>query len=109
MDDLSHGSYLDEALAAIGPVIDSPALVEIAINPDGRIWSLRHGDAAMQPVERTPMSAMEIDDLGRRIASAGRLTIGKEAPIISTSVIYKGRPIRAQVVTAPAVSTGAAI
>ena len=32
MDDLSHGSYLDEALAAIGPVIDSPALVEIALS-----------------------------------------------------------------------------
>lgn len=109
MNEMTHGSYLDEALARIGPVIDSPRLVEIAINPDGRIWSLEHGDAAMQPVARPPMSRMEVTDLGRRIASAGRLTLGKEAPIISTSVDYRGRPIRAQVVAEPAVLQGAAI
>jgi len=28
MNDMTHGSYLDEALARIGAVIDSPALVE---------------------------------------------------------------------------------
>ena len=95
MDDMSHGSYLDEALSRIGAVIDSPALVEIAINPDGRIWSLEHGDPAMKLETRAPMNQQEVMDLGRRIASAGTLTLGRDAPIISTSVDYRGRPIRA--------------
>ena len=109
MNDMSHGSYLDEALSRIGAVIDSPKLVEIAINPDGRIWSLEHGDASMQPMDRAPMTRIEVSDLGRHIASAGKLTIGRESPIISTSVEYRGRPVRAQVVSEPAVLKGAAI
>lgn len=109
MDDMSHGSYLDEALSRIGAVIDSPALVEIAINPDGRIWSLEHGDPAMKLETRAPMNQQKVMDLGRRIASAGTLTLGRDAPIISTSVVYRGRPIRAQVVAEPAVLSGAAI
>ena len=109
MNDMTHGSYLDEALSRIGAVIDSPALVEIAINPDGRIWSLEHGDPAMKLETRAAMNRQEVMDLGRRIASAGTLTLGRDAPIISTSVVYRGRPIRAQVVAAPAVESGVAI
>lgn len=109
MHEMSHGSYLDEALSQIGAVIDSPKLVEIAINPDGRIWSLEHGDSHMKPVDREPMDWNEVNDLAGRIAGAGKLTIGKDAPIVSTSVDYERRPIRAQVVREPAVLKGAAI
>lgn len=109
MNDMSFNGYLDEALSRIGAIIDSPKLVEIAINPDGRIWSLEHGDAYMQPVDREPMSHTEMDDLGRHIASAGNQTLGRAAPIVSTSVSYRGRPVRAQVVSSPAVQSGSAI
>lgn len=109
MNDMNHSSYLDEALAQVGPVIDSPSLVEIAINPDGKVWALLQGDPCMKLVDRPSMTHLEVNDLGRRIASAGQLTLGKSAPIISTSVHYKARPVRAQVVAAPAVASGAAI
>ncbi len=109
MNAVNHSSYLDEAFSLLGDIIDSQRLVEIAINPDGRIWKLEHGDPSMLLVQDDPLPRLEVEDLARHIASAGRLTLGREHPIISTSVEYKHRPVRAQVVTAPAVQAGAAI
>lgn len=109
MNAINHSSYLDEAFSLLGDIIDSQRLVEIAINPDGRIWKLEHGDSSMLLVKDDPLPRLEVEDLARHIASAGRLTLGRDSPIISTSVEYKHRPVRAQVVTAPAVQAGAAI
>ena len=95
-------SYLAASLARLGPSARRPDVIEIAVNPDGRVWGEFQGDHFMRPLEVT-LAAQHVRDFAAQIASAARTQISDRKPIISVSIGYEGRPIRAQVVTGPAV------
>ncbi|WP_340249605.1 ATPase, T2SS/T4P/T4SS family [Sulfitobacter pontiacus] len=100
-------SYLQASLDKLPDAIRDD-VIEICINPDGRVWGEFQGDHFMRLLDAT-MSQTEIRDLGNQIASGANTRIGKEKPIVSVSIEYRGRPIRAQVIQPPAVQTGHSI
>ena len=83
-------------------------VIEICINPDGSCWGEFQGDHFMRVLDYH-LTVTEIRDLGNQIASSANTTMSKDRPIISVSITYRGRPIRAQVVTPPAVISGMSI
>ena len=83
-------------------------VIEICINPDGSCWGEFQGDHFMHRLERT-LTEDQIKDLGNQIASDAATPLSKDRPIVSVSITYRNRPIRAQVVTPPAVSRGMSI
>ncbi len=100
-------SYLQASLDKLPDAIRDD-VIEICINPDGRVWGEFQGDHFMRLLD-VSMSQTEIRDLGNQIASGANTRIGKEKPIVSVSIEYRGRPIRAQVIQPPAVQTGHSI
>lgn len=100
-------SYLQTSLDKL-PDAMRDDVIEICINPDGRVWGEFQGDHFMRLLDAS-MSQTEIRDLGNQIASGANTRIGKEKPIVSVSIEYRGRPIRAQVIQPPAVQTGHSI
>lgn len=83
-------------------------VIEICINPDGSCWGEFHGDHFMRALAQR-LSVTEVRDLGNQIASSANTTMSKDKPIVSVSIAYRGRPIRAQVITPPAVLSGMSI
>ena len=83
-------------------------LSEICINPDGTCWGEFQGDHFMRVLDQR-LSVTEVRDLGNQIASSANTTMSKDRPIVSVSITYRNRPIRAQVVTPPAVHSGMSI
>ncbi len=83
-------------------------VIEICINPDGSCWGEFHGDHFMRPLGQS-LTETEIKDLGNQIASDASTTMSKDRPIVSVSITYRSRHIRAQVVTPPAVVSGMSI
>jgi len=57
----------------------------------------------------TRLTPHEAHDLGTQIASAANTTLSRARPIVSVSITYRDRPIRAQVIQPPAVEGGFAI
>jgi len=100
-------SYLQASLDKLPDAIRDD-VIEICINPDDRVWGEFQGDHFMRLLDAS-MSQTEIRDLGNQIASGANTRIGKEKPIVSVSIEYRGRPIRAQVIQPPAVQTGHSI
>ena len=43
-------SFLSSYLAPLADLLARPDLVELAVNPDGRVWMERKGGAHMEPV-----------------------------------------------------------
>lgn len=100
-------SYLQSSLDKLPDALRDD-VIEICINPDGRVWGEFQGDHFMRPLDVT-LTQQEIRDLGHQIASASNTRWGKEKPIVSVSINYRGRPIRAQVIQPPAVQEGHSI
>ncbi|MEP5066697.1 ATPase, T2SS/T4P/T4SS family [Roseibium sp.] len=100
-------SYLQSSMDKI-PEARDPKLIELCINPDGTLWAEFQGDHFMRRVNRQ-LSPNEIKDLGNQIASAANTTLSRTKPIVSVSIDYRDRPIRAQVIQPPAVDGGYAI
>ena len=101
-------SYLEASLDALAPAIGRPDVIEICINPDGSTWGEFHGDHFMSALG-SPLSQTAIKDLGNQIASAAGTTLSQKKPIVSVSIVYRDRPIRAQVIQPPAVEGGFSI
>ncbi|MCF6328515.1 MAG: Flp pilus assembly complex ATPase component TadA [Henriciella sp.] len=100
-------SYLQNSLDKL-PEARDPKLIELCVNPDGTLWADFQGDHFMQAINRNHASN-EIKDLGNQIASAANTTLSRAKPIVSVSITYRDRPIRAQVIQPPAVDGGFAI
>ncbi|MBP1806989.1 ATPase, T2SS/T4P/T4SS family [Rubellimicrobium aerolatum] len=96
-------SYLAASLQRLGPAVRRDDVIEIAVNPDGRVWGEFQGDHAMRPLGVT-LTPVQGRDFAAQIASAARAQLSDRRPILSVSILHGGRPIRAQVVTAPAVA-----
>ena len=97
-------SYLEASLNKLGDAITDD-VIEICINPDGKVWGEYQGDRFMRSLD-VSLTQTEIKDLCSQIASAADTRVGKDKPIVSVSIEYKGRPIRAQVILPPVVAKG---
>ena len=100
-------SYLQASLDKLKDAARND-VIEICINPDGSCWGEFQGDHFMRPLDQR-LSVTEVRDLGNQIASSVNTTMSKGKPIVSVSITYRDRPIRAQVVTPPAVLDGMSI
>ncbi|CUH52684.1 ATPase, T2SS/T4P/T4SS family [Shimia marina] len=100
-------SYLQNSLDKLSEARD-PKLIELCINPDGTLWAEFQGDHFMRRIDRE-LTPNEIKDLGNQIASAANTTLSRTKPIVSVSITYRDRPIRAQVIQPPAVDGSFAI
>jgi type IV secretion system protein VirB11 len=100
-------SYLQTSLDRIDAAARDD-VIEICINPDGTCWGEFQGDHFMQGLDQR-LSATVVRDLGHQIASFANTSMSKDRPIVSVSIIYRGRPIRAQVITPPAVLSAMSI
>ena len=100
-------SYLQNSLDKL-PEARDPKLIELCINPDGTLWAELQGDHFMRRIDRE-LTPNEIKDLGNQIASAANTTLSRTKPIVSVSITYRSRPIRAQVIQPPAVDGSFAI
>ena len=83
-------------------------VIELCINPDGSLWGEFQGDHFMRRLD-TVLTKTDIKDLASQIADKASTPMSKNKPIISVSVPYHGRSIRAQVIQPPAVRDGYAI
>ena len=83
-------------------------VIEICINPDGCCWGEFQGDHFMSRLSQT-LTEDQVKDLGNQIASDAGTPLSKDKPIVSVSISYRDRPIRAQVITPPAVNRGMSI
>ena len=101
-------SYLEASLDKLGSDVRRDDIIEYCINPDGSAWGEFRGDHFMRPLGR-PLTETEVRDLGNQIASASNSTLSAKKPIISVSIDYRDRPIRAQVVQPPPVLGGHSI
>ncbi|ATG37964.1 MAG: Flp pilus assembly complex ATPase component TadA [Rhodobiaceae bacterium] len=104
---MTNASYLQASLDRL-PDAKRDDVIEICVNPDGSVWGEFQGDHFMRPLD-VALSQTEIRDLGNQIAGGAGSRIGKEKPIVSVSITYRNRPIRAQVIQPPAVQSGHSI
>ena len=101
-------SYLEASLDRLGTPVQRDDTIEICINPNGQVWGEFQGDHFMRGLG-APLTQTEIKDLGNQIASAASTTLSTKKPIVSVSILYRDRPIRAQVIQPPAVEGGFSI
>lgn len=108
MEDAFPSSYLESYLEPFRDLILRDDIVELAINPDGRVWVERQGSAAMEPTgqQLDPATAA---NLAHTLVGDARARVSERAPLVSGKIEYRGRPLRVQVVVPPAIDCGAAI
>lgn len=94
-------SYVDKAFGRLRSLLDDD-LVEICVNPDGRVWFENRGDPHMQMADFT-LSSTEARDAGMQIAAEGNIRLSEKNPIGSVSIKYRDWLVRAQIMQAPAV------
>lgn len=101
-------SYLERYLAPFENWLTDDEIIELAINPNGRVWIERRGSVAME----CGGQLVDPDDainLGATIVGDAKAKVSEKNPLVSGKVEFRGRPLRVQVVIAPAVERGAAI
>jgi len=105
---LLPASYLERYLEPFRDLLLRDDIVEIAINPDGKVWVEATGDAAMrhegQTVDRTTAFNM-----AQTIVGDANARVSEKNPLVSGKVEYAGRPLRVQVAVPPAIEQGASI
>lgn len=102
------GDYLEHKLSRLKGWLDDPAMVELSINPDRKIWILRRGDVVMSDTGETvePGFGQSLTNL---IAGASHAKTSREKLLVGANVHYGGRPLRVQSVLPPAASGEAAL
>ena len=91
------------------PHLAWPDLVEIAINPDGRVWMERKGGAHMELAHNIRIERDLALNLGQAIASSVGVQFSDRKPTVSGKIMFGSTVIRAQVVAEPIVEGGMAI
>jgi type IV secretion system protein VirB11 len=108
MEQASPASYLERYLDPFRDLLRRDDVVEVAINPDGKVWLEVAGDATMrhegQTVDRTTALNM-----AQTIVGDAKARVSEKNPLVSGKVEYAGRPLRVQVAVPPASDRGASI
>lgn len=107
MDD--RPSFLGTYLTPIAPLFMRDDLVEVAINPDGKVWIERKGATHMERVAHLSIDRVLSNNLGQAIASAVGVQFSDKKPTVSGKIVWGDMAIRAQVVAPPIVEGGMAI
>jgi type IV secretion system protein VirB11 len=107
MDD--RPSFLGTYLTPIAPLFLREDLVEVAINPDGKVWIERKGATHMEMVAHLSIDRVLSNNLGQAIASAVGVQFSEKKPTVSGKIVWGDMAIRAQVVAPPIVEWGMAI
>ena len=107
MDD--RPSFLGTYLAPLAPLFIRDDLVEVAINPDGKVWIERKGATHMERVAHLSIDRVLSTNLGQAIASAVGVQFSEKKPTVSGKIVWGDMAIRAQVVAPPIVEGGMAI
>lgn len=102
-------SFLSTYLKPLAAPIADPCVVEIAVNPDGKVWVETRGAEHMVGLEGVFYSPSQARDLATSIASATHGQISEKKPLVSGKIEMNGKPIRAQVVYPPVVDGGPSI
>jgi len=102
-------SFLASYLTPLRAYLDDPRMVEVAINPDGQVWTERQGDSHMRAVEEIRFTSAQATDLAKAIASEIDVPLSAKKPIVSGKIMHGGAPLRAQVVAAPAIEDAPSI
>lgn len=100
--------YLEHNLSRLKGWLDDPAMVELSINPDRKIWILRRGDVVMRDTGEKVESGYG-QSLTNLIAGASHAKTSREKLLVGANVHYGGRPLRVQSVLPPAASGDAAL
>ena len=107
MDD--RPSFLGSYLTPLAPLFLRDDLVEVAINPDGKVWVERKGATHMESVAHLSIDRVLSTNLGQAIASAVGVQFSDKKPTVSGKIVWGDMAIRAQVVAPPIVEGGMAI
>ena len=107
MDD--RPSFLGTYLTPLAPLFMRDDLVEVAINPDGKVWIERKGATHMERVAHLSIDRVLSTNLGQAIASAVGVQFSEKKPTVSGKIVWGDMAIRAQVVAPPIVEGGMAI
>jgi len=98
--------YLHHYLDRIGTLLRDPAMIEVAINGDGSVWTERAGEAVMTRAEVPGLDCNYPRDLARQIANDQSLQLSEERPMISASIGFEGINLRCQALVPPASAEG---
>lgn len=98
--------FLERALEPLRPFLNDPKVVEISVNKPGHVFIERLGADHMEFLEVHALSAVEIQNIGERVAGATDQFVSKSAPILSAA-LPTGE--RIQVVLPPAAPEGGSI
>lgn len=107
MDD--RPSFLGTYLNPITPLFLRDDLVEVAINPDGKVWIERKGAAHMERAAHLTIEQSLSTNLGQAIASAVGVQFSEKKPTVAGKITLGDMAIRTQVVAPPVVEGGMAI
>lgn len=107
--DRQASSFLASYLKPLAPVLTDPDVVEIAINPDGQVWTERQGAAHMNLHPDVIFSEAQARDLAGAIAGSTQGQISEKKPLISGKILYEEKPMRAQVVYKPIIEGGPSV
>lgn len=100
--------YLQHALTPLGNWLTNPDMVEVAVNPDGKVWLLKRGDVGMYDAGLSLKHGVA-ERLTNLIAGNSHAKTGQHHLLVSASIQYHDRPLRAQAVLPPAAHGGAAL
>ena len=101
-------SWLSHKLDRFKPWLDDPATVEVSVNPDRSICILKRGDVHMKNTGEKVEAGFG-HSLSNQIAGENQAQTGRDKLLVSATVSYNDRPIRAQAVLAPATPQEAAL
>ena len=103
---MSEETYLTKALGPLSVLLDDPSVIEIAVNPDGTVWTERSGNAWMEAASLTLAKADT-----RLLASqlAGPKSLGANTPLVTSSRPRGNDVWRVQIVGEPVTPTGYAV
>ena len=102
-------SFLGAYLSSLAPILQREDLVEIAINPDGKVWIERKCGSHMELVPDLVIERALSVNLGQAIASSVGVQFSDKKPTVSGKITWGTTAIRAQVVAPPIVEGGMAI
>ena len=102
-------SFLVTYLRPLMPLLQDAGVVEVAVNPDGRVWFERQSAPHMVRAEGMSLTAEAASNLAGTIASEVGSAVSEKKPLVSGKIVVGGHALRAQVVTAPVVEGGPSI
>lgn len=96
MTDCFHPTTLDRQRtmlrtamgSAIATALTDPAVIEVMVNPDGRLWIDRHGDGRIDTGER--LEASEAERIIRLVASHIGQECHRDRPVVSAELPESG-------------------